>query len=134
MSGSEDPPNNPEQSGRERVSTSAKPSELDGVGRKYSQRLENAGYTQVQDLRGVSAETLMDKAGLPEELAESVVDQVRVPPGQAVSSLAQARSEAKGLNDAEVKTVKIGGRQRHKVMRKEREVNLAGATVTIRKG
>jgi hypothetical protein len=115
-------------------SVSAKVSDLDGVGRSYGKRLANAGYPRVQEIRnsGVDAETLADESGIPRETAESIIEQVSLSPAEKQSTLADARDRASDQPGARVKTIRQDGNKVHKVLQKEREERLPGATVEIR--
>lgn len=104
---------------------------VSGIGGSRGQTLRENGYRTVEDLQGASLQDL--DTVLPSNVARSVKETV----GNAakpVTSIAQAKEEAQKKAGAKAKMVRVNGRQQAKVLEKEFEQHVAGATIEIHKG
>lgn len=105
---------------------------VSGIGSSRAETLESEGYETVEDLQ------LADVGDLAQVLPSHVASDVKETVGDKVESvptLAEARDRAREIPGAKAKVVKgPDGRQRGKVLRKEREQRIGGATMEIHKG
>lgn len=108
--------------------------EISGVGDAYGSRLRNAGYENVTDVRDATADDLVERAGIPRETAEKVIEETELTGKQKQSTLAEARSEAAKIDGAKAKTVRSNGSQQVKILELDQEIRKPGANVEIRKG
>lgn len=106
--------------------------EVPGIGDARRDTLERNGFETVEDLQRADLSELL--AHLPDDVARETKATVgdRVEP---VTTAAEARERASKKPGAKAKVVKgPDGKQHPKVLEKDEEQQLAGATVEIHKG
>lgn len=113
------------------ISPSDSPEAISGIGTAYTTRLEQAGYTDVQDLQNATVTELADV--IPTDVAQEAKETVGDGP-KTVTSAAEAKELAQKTPGAIAKIVRVNGRQVPKVLEKVSEKHEAGATVEIHKG
>lgn len=105
---------------------------VDGIGPSRGETLSQAGYETVGDLQQSDVTDLLEL--LPDDVAVQVKETVgdRVGP---LTTAAEARDVAQDIPGAKAKVVKgPDGKQRPKVLEKDQEHRVEGATVEIHKG
>lgn len=109
-----------------------KPSAIEGIGPSYEETLVEAGYKTVGHVQRASVEELAEH--IPMHVVRDVKDRVGSDVGP-VTSIADAKSRAQQTPGAVAKVVRgPDGKQNAKVLHKESEQHLDGATVEIHKG
>lgn len=105
---------------------------VSGIGESRVESLGIEGYETVEDLQ------LADVGELASVIPSHVASDVKGEVGDKVENVptvAEAKAEAREIPGAKAKVVKgPDGRQRGKVLKKEREESLGGATMEIHKG
>lgn len=104
---------------------------VDGVGSVRRDDLEDAGYETVRDLQESDVSDLT--VVVPDDVARSIKDQV----GDRITNypnVSEAKDKARKIPGAKAKIVRQGGTQQAKVLRKQKEEHVGGATVEIHKG